>query len=231
MVSKTLQVDQRHKPPGLHLPSPIFHLTVIFHIFPPMNFLGHFYLSGHSESLLVGNYIADMVKGKRYLEYPEPIAKGIIMHRQIDTFTDRHPVFRQSKKRLVNQYGLYSGVITDMFYDHFLAKNWQLYSNVPLRTYADNTYNILETYSGIFPEKGKILFRFMKTNNWLVSYAKTTGIQRSLNGISKRTRFPSGMETAVKNLHKHYKKYEEEFTYFFDEAVNHFLISRNPALP
>jgi acyl carrier protein phosphodiesterase len=190
-----------------------------------MNFLGHFYLSGSSESLLIGNYIADMVKGKRYLEYPEPIARGIIMHRHIDTFTDRHPVFRSSKKRLTGQYGLYSGVIVDMFYDHFLAKNWHRYSDVPLSAFADHSYRILEKHTGIFPEKGKVLFRFMKTNNWLLSYAETSGIQRSLQGLAKRTRFHSGMETAVKNLHKHYKKYESEFTYFFNDAVNHFCHS------
>lgn len=187
-----------------------------------MNFLGHFYLAGSSESLLVGNYVADMVKGKRYLDYPEPIAKGIIMHRAIDTFTDKHLVFRQSKKRLVGQYKLYSGVIVDMFYDHFLAKNWNSYSDIPLNIYADNVYSILEKHTEVFPDKGKYLFRYMKTNNWLVNYAKTAGIQRSLTGMARRTRFPSGMETAVKNLHKHYERYEFEFMYFFKDAINHF---------
>ena len=187
-----------------------------------MNFLGHFYLAGDSEPLLIGNYIGDVVKGKRYLEYPGPIAKGIIMHRHIDTFTDRHPAFRQSRKRLAQQYRLYSGVIVDMFYDHFLAKNWHRYSPQPLHLYADHIYTLLEKHIEILPDKSKGLLWFMKTNNWLLSYAETTGIRRSLKGIANRTRFHSGMETAVKNLHKHYKRYESEFTYFFDEAINHF---------
>ncbi len=187
-----------------------------------MNFLGHFYLSGSSQSLLVGNYIADMIKGKQYLSYPEPIAKGIIMHREIDTFTDKHPVFRQSKKRLNSQYNHYSGVIVDMFYDHFLAKNWDQYSDTPLDAYAVKTYEILEQHLNIIPEKGRYLFRYMKTNNWLVRYAKTSGLQLALTGIASRTSFPSGMETAVENLNKYYIRYELEFGDFFYAAIAHF---------
>ena len=187
-----------------------------------MNFLGHFYLSGSSESLLVGNYIADMIKGKQYLNYPKPISRGILMHREIDTFTDKHPVFRQSKRRLSSQYNHYSGVIVDMFYDHFLAKNWDQYSDIPLDVYAGKTYEILEQHFNIIPEKGQHLFRYMKTNNWLVRYAKTSGLQLALTGMASRTRFPSGMETAVENLHKYYERYESEFGEFFNEAIDHF---------
>jgi len=187
-----------------------------------MNFLGHFHLSGSSESLLVGNYIADMIKGKQYLNYPEPIARGILMHREIDTFTDKHPVFRQSKRRLNSQYNHYSGVIVDMFYDHFLAKNWDQYSDIPLDVYAGKTYEILEQHFNVIPENGKYLFRYMKTNNWLVRYAKTSGLQLALTGIANRTRFPSGMETAVENLHKHYERYESEFGEFFNDAIDQF---------
>ncbi len=97
-----------------------------------MNFLAHIYLSGNDTDLIIGNFIADGIKGKKYKKFSPGIQKGILLHREIDTFTDAHPIVRQSTKRLHKNYGHYSGIIVDILYDHFLAKNWSRYSDVPL---------------------------------------------------------------------------------------------------
>ena len=94
-----------------------------------MNFLAHIYLSGNNDMLKIGNFMADSVRGHHYLDYPDEIRKGILLHRYIDTFTDAHPIYRKSKHRLHEKYGHYSGVIMDIVYDHFLAKNWNNYSD------------------------------------------------------------------------------------------------------
>ena len=86
-----------------------------------MNFLAHIYLSGENKLIQIGNFMADGIRGNNYLNFPKDIQKGIILHRAIDTFTDAHPIFRKSKHRLHEKYGHYSGVITDIFYDHFLV--------------------------------------------------------------------------------------------------------------
>jgi acyl carrier protein phosphodiesterase len=96
-----------------------------------MNFLAHIYLSGDNDLLKIGNFMADSIRGHHYEDYPTEIRKGILLHRAIDSFTDMHPIYRQSKHRLHEKYGHYSGVIMDIFYDHFLAKNWNKYSNEP----------------------------------------------------------------------------------------------------
>ena len=105
-----------------------------------MNFLAHIYLSGDNDFIKIGNFMADSIKGDNYNNYPEYIRKGILLHRSIDSFTDLHPVFRKSKHRLHDRYGHYSGVIMDIFYDHFLAKNWSNYSEIPLEKYVFNFY-------------------------------------------------------------------------------------------
>ena len=74
-----------------------------------MNFLSHLHLSGDSEGLIIGNYIADSVKGSAYNMFSNEIQKGILLHRKIDTFTDNHPTVEQSKKRLREKYKKYSG--------------------------------------------------------------------------------------------------------------------------
>src|SRR5258708_857949 len=102
-----------------------------------MNFLAHVYLSGDHSKVLVGNFIGDFVKGKYLRDRYEPeIAKGIELHRAIDYFTDLHPIVRQSKNRLRPKYNHYSGIIVDIFYDHFLAANWNQDSEVTLPEYA-----------------------------------------------------------------------------------------------
>ncbi len=87
--------------------------------------------------------MADGIRGHDYEHYPIEVQKGILLHRAIDTFTDAHPVFRQSKHRLHEKYGHYSGVIMDIIYDHFLAKNWATYSNEKLEDYAERFYKSL----------------------------------------------------------------------------------------
>jgi acyl carrier protein phosphodiesterase len=102
-----------------------------------MNFLAHIYLSGNDNLLKIGNFMADSIRGNHYLDYPDSLRKGILLHRHIDTFTDSHPIYRKSKHRLHSKYGHYSGVIMDIVYDHFLSKNWSVYSNEKLEDYAD----------------------------------------------------------------------------------------------
>ena len=135
-----------------------------------VNFLGHFFLSQNSEALIVGNFIADCVKGKSYLGFPENISEGILMHRRIDAFTDQHPQVRKSRRRLFNHYRHYSSVIVDMFYDHFLALYWKEYSGIDLKTFSMDIYRILENHRHLFPEKSNYIFSYMKSDNWLLRY-------------------------------------------------------------
>ena len=87
-----------------------------------MNYLAHIYLSNEEEEITLGNFIADGVKGKKYIQFPSGIQQGILLHRAIDSFTDTHPIVRKSTKRLHKKYGHYSGVIVDILYDHFNYK-------------------------------------------------------------------------------------------------------------
>src|SRR3954453_2663939 len=109
-----------------------------------MNFLAHLYLSGNDPEIMVGNFLGDFVRGRNLLErYKKNIATGIELHRTIDEFTDTHPIVAQSKNRLREKYRHYAAVIVDIFYDHFLAKNWSEYSSELLPDFADRAYQIL----------------------------------------------------------------------------------------
>lgn len=184
-----------------------------------MNFLAHIYLSGNNKQITIGNFIADGIRGKKYLKYPKDIQTGILLHRQIDTFTDAHKTVRVSTKRLHKNYGHYSGVIVDILYDHFLAKNWNQYSNVPLAEYIEDFYTNLQDNFEILPSRIQKMMPYMISDNWLLSYASIEGIAKVLDGMNRRTQNRSQMNLAINELQEFYNDFEDEFTKFFDELI------------
>ncbi|MEO5645416.1 MAG: ACP phosphodiesterase [Bacteroidia bacterium] len=186
-----------------------------------MNYLAHFYLSGTHEHLLLGNFIADAVKGKQLEAFTGELQQGIRMHREIDFYTDTHPVTSRSKARLRTVFNHYSGVIVDIFYDHFLARNWAEFSAEPLPVYSQRIYSILEAHISEFPERPRHLLPFMKDHDWLMAYKELEGIHRVLTGMSRRAKFESKMEFAAAALEKDYPLFEKDFRDFFPDLVAH----------
>ena len=182
-----------------------------------MNFLAHIYLSGPSELVKIGNFIADGVRGNKYLAMNSEIQKGILLHRAIDTFTDAHPLFRKCTRRLHSQYHHYSGVIVDVFFDHFLAKNWLTYSAEPLEEFVENFYKSLTTNETLLTEKAKMMKPFMIEQNWLLNYRSIDGIEKILTQMDRRTNNVSLMRNSVAELIYYYSEFEQDFTHFFEE--------------
>lgn len=182
-----------------------------------MNFLAHIYLSGKEEGVIIGNFIADGIKGKKYKKFPLSIQKGILLHRGIDSYTDQHPTVRLSTKRLHKNHGHYSGVIVDILYDHYLAKNWNIYHPLPLDEYVENFYELLRNSYEILPSRIKRMMPYMISDNWLLSYESVSGISNILNLMSRRIKSETNMNFAVLELEKYYSEFEEEFTSFFEE--------------
>ena len=184
-----------------------------------MNFLAHIYLSFGDKEITLGNFFADHIRGNKFKHFPEKIQKGILLHREIDTYTDSHPIAKQSSKRLHKNYSHYSRVIVDIFYDHFLAKNWSNYSDVPLEKYVDDFYDLLEDNYSILPLATQRMMPYMITDNWLLSYSSLKGISKVLDGMNRRTKNKSKMNFAVLDLEEHYEAFENEFVLFFEELI------------
>lgn len=176
-----------------------------------MNYLAHILLSGTNPDVIIGNFIADSIKGSKYNSYPVEIQKGILLHRQIDTITDAHPAFRKSTKRLHKNYGHYSGIIVDIFYDHFLAKNWSDYSDILLDAYIQTFYKLLRDNFDILPANIQKMALVMIEGNWLLIYAELEGIDRVLAGMNRRTKNRSGMDKAGQELKEFYTLFEADF--------------------
>ena len=186
-----------------------------------MNFLAHIYLSGSNKKITVGNFIGDFVKGNKINDFDSDIKKGIQLHREIDGFTDSHPIVRESKLRLRPGFRHYSPVIVDVFYDHFLAKNWSEFSDVPLLKFSQDFYLMIETFKTAVPSEVNHMLTYMKRDNWLYNYQLIEGIHRTLSGMARRTTFESKMEHAAKDLEQNYEEYKDEFQRFFPDLQQH----------
>ena len=189
-----------------------------------MNFLAHAFLSGNNDQLMVGNFIGDFVKGNQMHDLPIDIKKGVILHRAIDEYTDKHPTVRLSKNRLTNKYRHYAGVIVDVFYDHFLAHNWNEYHDSTLKDFTERTYHIVWSFEDILPARAKQVIPYMKRDNWLLKYAEIEGIHQALSGMSRRTKFQSKMEQASADLRSDYDLFKSDFDGFFPE-IQEFVTS------
>lgn len=187
-----------------------------------MNYLAHIYLSDNNDESMLGNFLGDFVNKSLENNFEYSIKSGIFMHRKLDSFTDSNPIFLESKKRISSLNRRFAGVLIDMFYDHFLAKNWSEYSSISLEEYADNFYSILKRFSYCLPDKLTTRMPFMIEENWLVSYREINGIEKSLERISWRfSKSKHSLLNPIDELIRNYESLELDFKSFFPYAIEY----------
>ncbi len=194
-----------------------------------MNFLGHLYLSGDDTNTQLGNFIGDYVKGKQYESYPASVAKGILLHRKIDAFTDSHAMVHQSANRLKSHYGRYAGVVVDMLYDHLLAKNWSDYHATPLHQYVSEIHELLVRNYLLLPKRVKLFLPFLIASRRIETYATPNGIQTALDIMVKHTSLPDHSDFAIACLEKYQQQFYQEFTLFMED-IKAYIIQLYPKL-
>ena len=182
-----------------------------------MNYLAHAYLSFDIPDILIGNMISDFVKGRHKFDYPPPVQKGIALHRAIDEFTDNHPSTKEAKKVFQPDFGKYSSVFMDVVYDHFLAKDREIFPDSSLQDFALNVYSTLDVHENTYPETFRMLFPYMKQYNWLYNYSHRSGIERSFNGIFNRALYIKRSGRAFELFETHYETLEGHYRIFFPE--------------
>ncbi len=185
-----------------------------------MNFIAHLFLSDNNEALMVGNYIGDAIKGNTYIDYHENIRNGILLHRQIDKFTDDHRISKEIKKLFTQKYHKYAGVVVDLVYDYFLCKNWNKYSpQQSLQDFIYNAYIILRNNLHLMPPKMQSLYNMMVRNNSLASYCSINGLKNTLDNMVIHKNLPDASVFAVKVLLENEDLINDKFNLFFDDMI------------
>jgi acyl carrier protein phosphodiesterase len=201
-----------------------------------MNYLAHAYLSFGIPAITVGNLISDFVKGKQKFTYPAAIQQGIVLHRAIDTFTDTHAITRQAKAFFREPYGLYSGALVDVVYDHFLANDPLIFpdseaaseppvfanggaglSGADLKAFAQRTYAQVKENEAFLPDVFARVFFYMRTQDWLYNYRYRQGILNSFEGLARRATYMGSAEAAGQLFETHYTQLQVCYREFFPE--------------
>jgi acyl carrier protein phosphodiesterase len=186
-----------------------------------MNYLAHLFLADNDPESIVGNLMGDFIKGHVDQKLPAKLRNGILLHRKIDVYTDSHPVFKQSKQRISPDFRRYAGILIDLYYDHFLAQQWNTYSATPLPVFSESVYKILENHFDDLPDRMQRSVLYMIKHNLLLSYYELEGIDRALRGIESRLKRPSNLAAALTELQDNYTDLNIDFSLFFPELISY----------
>ncbi len=184
-----------------------------------MNFLGHIYLSGQDTELAIGNLVADQIKGNRISELPDKIKNGIVLHRLIDEFTDNHISYKKCVRKLFPKYRHYSRIIIDMYFDHFLAANWDNFHKTPLKIYSNSFYEKLEKSCFYFNDQVQYFICNLINQKWLEKYSNLKDLEAILKQMEGRTKFPSKLAASTYDLIEKYTYFESHFFHFMEDVI------------
>ncbi|MFC4158595.1 acyl carrier protein phosphodiesterase [Chitinimonas lacunae] len=181
-----------------------------------MNYLAHLLLSGSDPQVQVGGLLGDFLKGPVPASLPARVAQGVILHREIDRFTDSHPLFLRSRARISPERQRLGGILVDVFYDHFLALDWDAYSPEPLDHFASAAYAVLAAHQHCLPDNLVQALPTMRSQNWLLSYRDPTGIGTTIDRIAARRAPRLGrLVGGVEEMLADYQGFRDDFHAFF----------------
>ena len=178
-----------------------------------MNYLAHLFLARDTPESLIGNLAGDFVKGPVRGDYA--ISEGIRQHRRIDAFTDTHPSVAAFRRVLIPDHGHYARVISDVFFDHFLATNFSTYSDETLEDFVNRVFAAMDGH----PLPGRLALVYPHLRGWLFSYRQVEGIRIALTNLSRRLSRKPHLETATNRLIDSRVELERRFHEFFPDVV------------
>lgn len=187
-----------------------------------MNFLGHIYFSENNPQLMIANLFGDFVKGRDLSMYDKQIQKGIILHREIDSYIDHHPAVLELMHKLYPSLPKVTGIAVDLFFDHILAKNWSKYHKTDLKKFISNFYATKIQNLDQYSENFLFMLAKMKEINWLEKYQYTYGLEKACNGLSKRISFENKLSFAPQVFIQFQEDIELTFEIFMKDAIPHF---------
>ncbi|QXE92086.1 acyl carrier protein phosphodiesterase [Geomonas subterranea] len=182
-----------------------------------MNYLFHLYLSGDDPAILTGNFMGDFVKGPLADRFPERLRQGLELHRRIDSFAQGHACFTSSRLRIAPEFGLYRGILVDLYYDHFLSRGWRQWHDEPLPEYLRRARSIVEGNRDLLPEPMRRLVPVI-FEEMIPSYLTSDGVAGALERMSRRVRRSNPLAGGGRELTRNYHALQEDFLGFLPDV-------------
>jgi len=183
-----------------------------------VNWLAHLRLAPDEELLRVGNLAGDFVRGVDVDALHPDIRRGVEQHRAIDRFVDAHEVVRRGRARFDQAHRRFAGVALDVFFDHFLARDWREHGDGrALAAFVDDVHDELERHRELLPPELRRLQERMRHHRWLAMYGRVDGIERVLRAMAKRSRRAAPLATITAELRRHYDAFGDDFAELWPE--------------
>ncbi|HET7712969.1 MAG TPA: ACP phosphodiesterase [Thermoanaerobaculia bacterium] len=193
-----------------------------------MNYLAHLFLAADSPQSRIGNLAGDFVKGRLDDSIPAEIVNGIREHRNIDAFTDSHPSTAAFRRRLFPEFGHYARVIADIFYDHFLAADFERYASEPLEAFIARVHREIDEHAYLLPARLKWVYPRMRDQQWLLSYRSVKGIEIALRNTSRRLSRSPELHRSIHHLAGSSREtLSQHFHSFFPDVIRYALRLRS----
>jgi len=186
-----------------------------------MNWLAHLYLSEPTPQFRAGNLLPDLAPASQLRPLPENYQQGIRRHRQIDAFTDAHPRWKSCRWRFPPPYRRFGAILTDVYFDHLLARDWTKYSALPLRQFIDDVYSEIEMCLPELPAHAAAVLDRMREQDWLGSYPQIAGIGDTLKRMSSRLRRQFDLSSSLRIFAENESWFHDDFHVFFPELIRH----------
>lgn len=187
-----------------------------------MNYLGHLYFSKEDTQLMYANLYGDFVKGSNLSHLPSIIQKGTKLHRDIDSYIDRHPLILDLKKNLSVDLPKINGIAVDLYFDHWLAKNWEKHHQKSLEEFTSIFHNTPLNSTIYTNENFILLLKIMKKDQWLNRYKEIEGLNFAATGLSRRISFENNLWVAADVYTSNQELIESTFELFFPQANKFF---------
>ena len=173
-----------------------------------MNFLGHSMISWEIDEkidkkrkTLYGNFAGDFYKGKiESIDLPDNLKEGLVLHRIIDSVSDRSENFLNDL--LHEKFRHFKGIVSDMFIDHFLSKNFYRIFNENINDIEKKILYNLSYNKNFFTEEFERTLNWIRLERVLIKYADIDFLEMAFHGISHRIRNGEILKESVDELKK-----------------------------
>jgi len=182
-----------------------------------MNYLAHCFLAQKDAQSLMGNLLGDFIKGADLRNQPERVMLGLENHQAVDRFTDQHEALRPLKQTLSKARRRFSGIISDVVFDHFLSKHWEQFSDQDIELFIENCYTEILSVQHLMHDSMRRAMVFMVEDDGLRINREMSGIGQTLDRLSQRIRFENKLRGAIDEVEANYSAYENGFLALFPD--------------
>jgi acyl carrier protein phosphodiesterase len=182
-----------------------------------MEILLNAYFTNPDPEAMVGSFLGSGYVNNHEHTFSSPIERGQAIGHSINDFIDNHPVCQQSIQLLSPKARKYGRTILKLYYDHFLARNWQQHSDIPYDQFCHEIVEVLKSHNHLFPYKPKRVVNRVIRKNLVSTLPTINGLNEYIREMTRYNSYNSSILESIGDLVKNYNSFSKDFDLIFPE--------------